>query len=144
MKKTGFTLIELLMVSVILAILATIAIPNFTRMQLKAKESEVKSACHMIQMAVEDYKTTPGQEGIKPSICAELTNVQTSYLPTTVSTKRNPFNMTQTYGQSALVFGAPNGIGVVGYQYSAQTIPYTISCMGGTPGVIILTLIEGQ
>jgi len=48
MKKAGFTLIELLMASVILAILATIAIPNFTRMQLKAKESEVKSACHMI------------------------------------------------------------------------------------------------
>ncbi len=143
MKKSGFTLIELLTASVVLAVLAAIAIPNFTRMQLKAKESEVKSACYMIQVAVEDYKATPGWEGLKPSILAELTNVQTSYLPTTVSTKRNPFNNAQTYGQSALVFGPPGGLGEVGYQYSAQIIPYTISAMGGT-WVTILTLIEGQ
>jgi type II secretory pathway pseudopilin PulG len=132
------------MASVILAILATIAVPNFTRMQLRAKESEVKSVAHSLQMAVEDYKTTPGQEGLKPAIAAELTLLQTSYLPMTVQTKRNPFNMTQTYGTSALVFGAPCFIGGVGYQYNNQNVPYTISCWGGNAGVIILTLIEGQ
>lgn len=144
MKKAGFTLIELLMASVVLAVLAAIAVPNFTRMQMRAKESEVKSVCHMIQVAIEDYKTAPGYEGLKPSNWGELTLVQTSYLPMTVQSKRNPFNMAQTYGTSALVFGAPNGIGVVGYQYSAQIVPYTISCWGGNAGVIILTLIEGQ
>jgi prepilin-type N-terminal cleavage/methylation domain-containing protein len=144
MKKAGFTLIELLMASVVLAVLAAIAVPNFTRMQMRAKESEVKSVCHMIQVAIEDYKTAPGYEGLKPSNWGELTLVQTSYLPMTVQSKRNPFNMAQTYGTSALVFGAPNGIGVVGYQYSAQIVPYTISAMGGNSGIIILTLIEGQ
>jgi len=144
MKKAGFTLIELLMVSVILAILATIAIPNFTRMQLKAKESEVKSVCHMIQVAIEDYKTTPGQEGLKPAIAGELTLVQISYLPMTVQSKRNPFNMLQTYGTSGLVFGPPYFIGGVGYQYSAQIVPYTITCWGGGAGIVILTLIERQ
>ena len=144
MKKSGFTLIELLMASVILAILATIAVPNFTRMQLRAKESEVKSVCHMLQVAVEDYKTAPGQEGLKPSIAPEFRLVQTTYLPITVQTKRNPFNMLETYGTSGLVSGAPGGIGQVGYQYSSQNIPYTITCMGGNAGVIILTLIEGQ
>jgi len=62
-----------------------------------------------------------------------------------VQTKRNPFNQLQTYGivGMGLCFGAPNGLGQVGYQYSAQIFPYTISCVGGT-WVTILTLIEGQ
>lgn len=138
MKRSGFTLIELLMASVILVILATIAVPKFTRMQMRAKESEVKSACHMIQVAVEDYKTTPGREGLKPSNAAEFVIVLTSYIPAYV--RRNPFNPSGTFFRG----GPPQGAGEIGYQYSSQVTPYTISAMGGTPGVIILTLIEGQ
>jgi type II secretory pathway pseudopilin PulG len=144
MKKEGFTLIELLMMGVILAVLAALAVPSFTRWKVRAKESEVKSVTHSVQMAVEDYKATPGQEGLKPSNNSELTIVKTSYLPYSVQAKRNPFNNVQTYGQSALVFGPPGGLGEVGYQYSAQIVPYTISCEGGNAGIIILTLIEGQ
>jgi prepilin-type N-terminal cleavage/methylation domain-containing protein len=144
MKKTGFTLIELLTASVVLAVLVAIAIPNFTHWEVRAKESEVKSVCHMIQVAVEDYKTTPWYEGLKPATAGELNLVQVSYLPITVSTKRNPFNNAQTYGTTALVWGPPNGIGTVGYQYLAQNVQYTITCWGGNAGVIILTLIEGQ
>lgn len=137
MKKSGFTLIELMMASVVLAILAAIAVPNFTHWEVRAKESEVKSVAHVLQMAVEDYKAMPGQEGFKPSTASELTLVLTSYMPAYV---RNPFNPTGIYIRG----GPPQGVGEVGYQYSSQTIPYTISAMGGTPGVIILTLIEGQ
>jgi prepilin-type N-terminal cleavage/methylation domain-containing protein len=144
MKKAGFTLIELLMVSVILAILAAIAIPNFTRWKFREKESEVKSVTHSVQMAVEDYKATPGWEGLKPMWTGDLTFVQQCYLPYSVQTKRNPFNLAQTYGTSGLVWGAPGGIGEVGYQFSALNVQYTITCMGGNSGIIILTLIEGQ
>jgi len=119
-------------------------VPNFTRWKVRAKESEVRSVTHSVQMAVEDYKATPGSEGLKPSTFSELTIVAQCYLPYSVQYKRNPFNMLQTYGTNGLVFGAPNGSGEVGYQYYAQIVPYTISCWGGTPGVIILTLIEGQ
>jgi len=138
MKKSGFTLIELLMMSVILAILAAIAIPNFSRWEVRAKESEVKSVANVLQMAVEDYKATPGWEGLKPSIASELVLVLTSYMP--VYVRRNPFNPSGTFFRG----GPPQGAGEVGYQYSSQVVPYTISAMGGTPGVIILTLIEGQ
>ena len=144
MKKRGFTLIELMVAVVVLAVLVAIAIPRFIPMQKRARESEVKSVTHAIQMAVEDYKVTPGQEGLKPAIAAELTLVQQSYLPFSVQIKRNPFNLTQTYGTSGLTFSAPGGIGQVGYQYTSQVMAYTISCWGGDAGVTILTLVEGQ
>jgi prepilin-type N-terminal cleavage/methylation domain-containing protein len=138
MKKAGFTLIELLTASVVLAVLAAIAIPNFTRWEIRAKESEVKTMAHVLQMAVEDYKVYPGQEGYKPSNMGELTLVLTSYMPAYM--RRNPFNPSGAY----IRFGPPQGVGEIGYQYSSQAAPYTISAMGGNAGIIILTLIEGQ
>jgi len=144
MKKRGFTLIELLIASVILAVLAAIAIPNYLRSEKRARESEVKSVAHALQMAVEDYKTTPAWLGLKPATAGELVLVITSYLPGTVGMKRNPFNLAETYGNSGIVFGAPAAVGRVGYQFSAQVMPYTISANGGDTGIIILTLVEGQ
>ncbi len=146
MKKYGFTLIELMMAVVVLAVLVAIAIPQFIPLQKRARESEVKSVAHAVQMAVEDYKVTPGQEGLKPATASELNLVATSYLPIVVQIKRNPFNQTQTYGWAGggLVFGPPANIGQVGYQYSYQAMPYTISAEGGDNGIVVLTLVEGQ
>ena len=137
MKKSGFTLIELMMASVVLAVLAAIAIPNFTRMQIRAMESEVKSVAHMVQVAVEDYKSAPGNEGIKPANIYQFA----TFLPTNISSKRNPFFPAETYGSGALVNGYPAAYGRVGYINGGQT-PYTIAAMG--KGELILTLVEGQ
>jgi len=54
-KPKGFSLIELMVVVVIIGLLASMVIPNMTRMAGRAKEAAVKQNMHMLQTAVEDF-----------------------------------------------------------------------------------------
>lgn len=55
MKKLGFTLVELLVVMVIILILAGIGLKHLGGAKLKAKNTQVASNVHTIQVALEQY-----------------------------------------------------------------------------------------
>ena len=54
-RRRGFTLIEMMIVVAIIALLATIAIPNYISFQLRAKTSEAKSNLGAIRTCEEAY-----------------------------------------------------------------------------------------
>ena len=56
-RAGGFTLIELLIVVAIVAILASIAVPNFLEAQVRAKVARVQSDLRTINVALETYRT---------------------------------------------------------------------------------------
>ncbi len=60
MKRYGFSLIELMVVVAIMAFLAMIAIPNFTRFLAKAKRAEAYMNLHSIYAAEKAYYAEHG------------------------------------------------------------------------------------
>jgi prepilin-type N-terminal cleavage/methylation domain-containing protein len=134
-SEKAFTLIELMVVVVIIGILAAIAIPNFLRMQNRAKEADVKGVAHAVLLAVEEFKTTPGFEAIKPTSVASFR----PNLPTNILSKSNPFNRSEGYGGAALVDGAPGADGRVGYIFVGLQLPYWVVAQGAG-NIIVLTL----
>ncbi len=73
LRHKGFTLIELMIVVAIVSILASIAVPQYKRFQLKAKTSEAKINIHAIRVSEElfsaendYYKVAGWAPGIVP------------------------------------------------------------------------------
>jgi prepilin-type N-terminal cleavage/methylation domain-containing protein len=143
MRNKGFTLIELLIVVIIMGILVLIAIPNFMSMMRRGKEATVKSNCHTVQLAVEDWAIQSG--GLYPvTVDGDATpagETVLDILPSGVPLE-NPF----TRLASEPVNGAAATPGQTGYlvipDANGMNTGYTITGFGQQ--VQILTLQNGQ
>jgi prepilin-type N-terminal cleavage/methylation domain-containing protein len=65
-SSRGFTLIELMMVVTIIGILASVAIPSFSKLTLRAKTSERSAVMLRIKSAITDYYSRNGALLIVP------------------------------------------------------------------------------
>jgi type IV pilus assembly protein PilA len=117
MNERGFTLVEVLVVTLILPILAGIAIPTFLSQQEKAKDPQAKSAVRNAASAIEAFYASTGTydgadkaalEAIEPSL-SEVADASMTVAPNGIvgyslavkqSDTGNEFTITKASGLS--------------------------------------------
>lgn len=76
-NRSGFTLVEIMIVVLIIALLASIAIPNLMRARITANDAAAQAALKAISTAMETYVTI---NSVYPTDTASLTNAVPPYL----------------------------------------------------------------
>ncbi len=144
MKAKGFTLIELMIVVMIIGILAVFVIPIFSRMIARSKEAAVRSNCHTVQLAAEDFAVQ--NEGVYAAdVGADVTQANqsiTDMLPGGALLE-NPF----TKAATEPVDGVAANAGESAYAPIVQNnvnVGYSITGVGKEANTIIITVSSGQ
>lgn len=76
-KRSGFTLIEIMIVIVILGILASTVLPQFSKSQESAQEAALITSLNMVRSQIQLYKLQHGGALPTTGIVAELTATTT-------------------------------------------------------------------
>src|SRR5829696_3587597 len=71
-RRGGFTLVEIMIVVAIIALLATIAIPNFLRSRKRSQASEVLEDLRIIDQAKDQYAIEFNKKGSEGLLWAQV------------------------------------------------------------------------
>ncbi len=136
-NSEGFTLIELMIVVVILALLATIAIPNFIKLQGRAKEAKVKGGAHTLQLAAEDFAVR--NQGIYSDAAGDVGPLL-PLDPNGANNLENAFTRLYSEPQWAGMAANPGELGIVNVVDATGTpVGYTINGWGQENEVVVLS-----
>ena len=72
-RRGGFTLVEIMIVVAIIALLASIAVPNFLRARLRSQATACKQDLRMLDAAIEQYAI---ENNKKPTDPVAFTNLK--------------------------------------------------------------------
>ena len=116
-NHSAFTLVEIMIVVAIIALLASIAIPNLLRAKLNANDAVAKATVRAISTSSESYATS--HSGNYPIDITSLTGASPAYL-----------NNTAYCDSTVSGFFYSCTFGVATYTYSAT--PVTVGTTGST------------
>ena len=128
--STGFSIIELIIVLLVSAIISTVVIPNYTKVQLYAKNNNIKQVGYTLQMAIETYFM---EHGSYPPDSSAESLINTLHSASLI--KQSPTNaFTNT------PFTDNDASGLITYTYDSTEDSYTIELFGknNTDSLLIL------
>ncbi len=123
-RSKGFTLIELMIVGVVVAVLATVAYPAYTKQIAKSRRTDAKSTLLICAQTLERYATQSGHytAGTDPTVAAACVGTSKGGYYTLPSSNVPAASAATTFSVSAVPTGRQSTDGCGTFTYDSSGV----------------------